>query len=91
MGGVADGDVGPVTPVSPGNRKATSSKIGLALAVSKHGSSGKPAKLKDPSEGKVNINTASAEELMRIPHIGPVVAEKVIAYRQENHGFQSVD
>ena len=39
----------------------------------------------------VNINTASAEELQRISGIGPSMAEKIIAYRQENHGFQSVD
>ena len=41
--------------------------------------------------GKININTASAEELQRLPNIGPAMAEKVIAYRQENHGFQSAE
>ena len=51
-------------------------------------SSNKPAKIKDPSEGKVNINTARADELQRLPNIGPAMAEKIIAYRQENHGFQ---
>ena len=52
---------------------------------------GRSPKLKDPSEGKVNINTAPAEDLERIPNVGPSMAQKIITYRQENHGFKSVD
>ena len=68
----------------------------LPANVAKHGAAGggtgaKPAKLKSPSEGKINLNTASAEDLQRISGIGPSMAEKILAYRQENHGFQSVD
>jgi len=62
-----------------------------ATSNSKRAAGGKPAKLKDPSEGKININTASAEELQRITGIGPSMADKIIAYRQENHGFLSLE
>lgn len=53
--------------------------------------SGHAQKLKDPVEGKININTAPAAELQRIPNVGPAMAQKIIAYREENHGFASVD
>lgn len=41
--------------------------------------------------GKVNINTATSEELQRIPGVGPVMAEKIIAYRNEVGGFKAIE
>lgn len=41
--------------------------------------------------GTVNINTASAAELETLPKIGPATAEKIIAYREQNGGFTSVE
>lgn len=52
-------------------------------------SSGSSAKLTDPSQGMVNINKAGEEELQRLPGIGPAMAARVIAYRQESGGFQT--
>ena len=39
----------------------------------------------------VNINTASAEELEKLPGIGPALAERIIAYRETYGLFESVD
>ncbi|MFW0111776.1 helix-hairpin-helix domain-containing protein [Rothia sp. CCM 9416] len=39
----------------------------------------------------VNINTAEASELQTLPQVGPVLAESIIAWREEHGGFQSVD
>lgn len=39
---------------------------------------------------KVNINTATAEVLEQLPRIGPKLAARIIAYREENGGFISV-
>lgn len=39
----------------------------------------------------VNINTASAEELEKLPHIGRKTAESIIAFRQENGPFRRVE
>lgn len=49
----------------------------------------KPGKLKDPGEGTVNINTAGAEELQRLPGIGPAMAERILDYRQEIGSFNA--
>jgi competence protein ComEA len=38
----------------------------------------------------VNINTATAEALEQLPRIGPTLAERIIAYREENGGFGTV-
>lgn len=40
-------------------------------------------------DGKVNINTASAEELCQIPGIGATRAAAVISYRERHGSFQS--
>ena len=40
---------------------------------------------------KININTATADELCRISGIGEVTATKIIEYRENNNGFSSVD
>lgn len=39
----------------------------------------------------LNINTATAEQLAALPGIGPVLAERIIAFRTQKGGFVSVD
>ena len=40
---------------------------------------------------KININTASAEELQSLKGIGPSTAGSIIAYREEYGGFSSIE
>ena len=45
----------------------------------------------EPSDGKVNLNTADAAQLDTLPRIGPALAERIIAWREENGGFTSIE
>ena len=41
--------------------------------------------------GKVNINTATKEELDTLPGVGESTANKIISYREENGKFKSIE
>ncbi|WP_253283646.1 helix-hairpin-helix domain-containing protein [Ligilactobacillus saerimneri] len=43
------------------------------------------------AEGKVNLNTASKDDLTKLTGIGPKKAEQILAYRQEHGAFKSID
>lgn len=38
--------------------------------------------------GKVNVNTASLEQLELLPRVGPALAGRIVAYRKGNDGFK---
>lgn len=40
---------------------------------------------------RININTAGAQELDRLPGIGPSIAEKIIQYRESNGNFSAIE
>jgi competence protein ComEA len=55
------------------------------------GHNGKAEKLTAPGQDQIDLNAASAQELQRVPGIGPAMAERLIAYRQQNGGFHAVE
>lgn len=42
-------------------------------------------------DGLININVADEETLVSLSGIGPVLAERIVAHRQANGSFQSID
>ncbi len=52
--------------------------LGVALAAAAAG-------------GKVNINTATAEELTLLPRVGATVAQRIIDYRSKNGRFKKAE
>lgn len=44
-----------------------------------------------PADGLININSATLEELDRLPGIGPVLAGRIVDYRLQNGPFQTLE
>lgn len=69
---------------------ALASTTGLALAADKPAKAARPAKAaKAAPTAKVNINTASAQQLATLPGVGEKVAARIVEYRQKSGGFKS--
>jgi competence protein ComEA len=45
----------------------------------------------EAAPGKININTATKEQLVTLPGIGESKADSIIAYRTEHGGFSSIE
>lgn len=42
-------------------------------------------------DGRISINSASVIELQDLPGVGPVLAERIVAFREQNGPFTSLD
>jgi competence protein ComEA len=45
----------------------------------------------EASTGPVNLNTATVAQLQELPGVGPVLAQRIVDYRDRHGGFRSVD
>jgi competence protein ComEA len=55
------------------------------------GEGGIPAAVAGSTDGTIRINAASVTELEQLPGVGPVLAERIYAFREENGPFSAVE
>jgi competence protein ComEA len=73
---------------APGQPTAMGSSISSSTAAAPTGDpGGKPS----TPGGLVDLNTATVEELDKLPGIGPVMAAAIVAWRDANGRFTSID
>ena len=75
---------------SSGSESAGGEK-GSGAKSSGKGAGRKAAPGQKAGTAKVNVNTAGAEELQTLPGVGPATAKAIVAWREENGRFRSVD
>ncbi|HPN72528.1 MAG TPA: helix-hairpin-helix domain-containing protein, partial [Candidatus Omnitrophota bacterium] len=83
------GEVKSEAPVAP---KPKVPAVGIGIEVSEEeGALLETFETLEEIQAKVNINTATLEELQTIPGVGPVLAERILEYRQTNGDFESIE
>ena len=54
-------------------------------------STGESPQQNKPNDGRININTATEQQLTLLPGIGETIAKRIIEYRTENGNFTTVE
>ena len=72
--------------------RASDSTFAALSAASEDSVSSVPTSMRTGEEsGKLNINTATKQQLMDLPGIGEVTAERILKYRKERGKFTTIE
>ena len=66
-------------------------KDGMQIRVPERADAGGSAAAMAQNDGKIHINTADEKKLDELPGVGPVMAKRIVEYRNEHGPFESVD
>ncbi len=73
-------------------RQAAAPASAKPAAAAKSGKSGASRAVKKAAlTGKINLNTATVQDLVRLPRIGEKVALRIVEYRQKHGGFKKTE
>lgn len=81
------------TPLTAGVEDAVEQRSGAeGSQTKKEESAAVPVDSNPTCDGsRININTATEEELQTLPRVGPAMSAKIVKYRDENGRFASID
>ena len=65
--------------------------LGQALFFAPAGVSVRPDRTAAVEEARLDLNRAAADELRRLPGLGPALSEAIVTWREEHGAFRSVD
>lgn len=71
-------------------KKKNGQRVGKAADEPGDKKAPKKSKAKAELSGKLNLNTATVEQLSMLPGVGPSKAERVIDWRKKNGGYKRV-
>jgi competence protein ComEA len=74
-------------PLSDGVQVVVPARLAAAATASPTS----PGSPEAAPQGPVHLNSATLEQLDALPGVGPVTAQKILDFREENGGFASVD
>lgn len=71
--------------------EAAADSSGAAVAAAEVEAAAAPRRSAKPPPVRTNINTASAQDLQRLPRIGPALAGRIVEYRRAHGPFRHPD
>jgi competence protein ComEA len=71
-------------------RRIVTTALAVAIATLVTAGSSFAAPAKAAPAGKVNLNTATVEQLTTVPGVGPKLAARIVEQRQKSGSFKSV-
>ncbi len=66
-------------------------KDGMQIRVPERADAGGSAAHLAETDGKIHINTADEKKLDELPGVGPIMAKRIVEYRNEHGPFESVE
>lgn len=78
------------TPAVTPEQTPTQSTAETAAPADKPAQTDPPAQTQAVQAGKININSADAAMLDTLPGIGPVLAQRIIDYRQQHGAYKQI-
>ncbi|HEX8906327.1 MAG TPA: ComEA family DNA-binding protein, partial [Longimicrobiaceae bacterium] len=91
IGPAALGAIAPYVTLAPGEEAAVHAAPGAARGPANRTGSGDSAIPVSARNPVISLNSASAQELTRLPGIGPSLAGRIVAWREGHGAFRTLD
>ena len=89
--GVATTAPAPTEQVSAGSQESGGTQSQGAGGTQQGAAQATPTPPARDSDGRININLASRNELMDLPGIGPTLSDRIVDYRTANGPFSKIE